>query len=693
MKSKWSVLLVVLFSLLGSYAFSQSRFNLLDRWAYGIQNQIHFIGDIGYLNSGATLVVADFSDTLNPVVVNEIVVGNLVESFITVDDYLYIADRYQLWIFNIADPSNPLYLDKMDLVEPVQKWYYHEDHLYQIGKKKIIVYSLADRSAPELLSSIGTEQTMWHLIFKDSLVFAAARYYNANYILSMDLHDWKNPVIKKNVIAGSTYINAIGLFQNHLVAGGGGKVYFIHMEDSAYFSIDHSFDVGFVYDFYSKDSMLFIARQGYGVDCFDMSDIHDPRYEGNIDYWAEKMVFHGRYLFLTSDYFGDVVAYNLDNLLHPLLVSHIVFGGFNYYLEISSGFAFIPQDDRVVVLDISDPSNLEMLVSIPTSESRDIEISDDLLFISEGDLGWSIFDITNILTPELLASMSTGSRVNELAVSGEYLYLAAGNEGVQIYDISDPTNPVEAGRFSNGNYFEKVYPIGKYLYVFEDGLGIRVLDVSDKFNPEATDLVEIKGSVRSMISYDTYLYLGINGDSRILDISDPAHPFDLELIFFWQNPLDLFIENEVLYVTELSRGLYLYDISDPTSPVFMDRYDFPFAASRVYVKNEVIYLLDQLSGLTTLHYGVTTSAEINDFHRLFEVYPNPATDWIRVDFDAGQKIVFLTIRNLEGKILMRRELMSELTGISLSTTDFSPGVYLVTVDTGQDRQTEKLIIQ
>lgn len=692
MKSKWSVIVAVIFSLLGSYSFGQARFNVLDRWAYGIQNQIHFIGDIGYLNSGATLIVADFSDTLNPVVVNEIVVGKLVEGFITIDDYLYIADRYQLWIFNIADPSNPLYIDKMDLVEPVQKWYYHEDRLYQIAKKKIIVYSIVDRSAPELLSSIATEQTMWHLIFRDSLVFAAARYYNANYILTMDLRKLENPVIKKNVIAGSTYINAIGLFQNHFVAAGGGKVYFLNLEDSAYFSIDHSFDVGFVYDFYSKDSMLFISRQGYGVDCFDMSDIYNPRYEGNIEYWAEKMVFHGRYLFLVPDYFGDVVVYNLDDLLHPLLMSHIVFGGFNYDLVIGSGFAFIPQDDRIAVLDIRNPSNLEMLVSIPTSESKDVEISNDLLFISEGDLGWSIFDIANISTPELLASMSTGSRVNELAVTGDYIYIAAGNEGVQIYDISDPLKPMETGRYSNGNYFEKVYPMGNYLYVFEDGPGIRVFDVTDKFNPKATGLVEIKGSVRSMISYNNYMYLGINGDSRILDISNPAHPFDLGLIFFWQNPLDLFIENDVLYVTELSRGLYLYDISDPTSPVFMDRYDFPYAASRVYIKNEVIYLLDQLSGLTTLHYGVTTSVNGNDSHQLFDIYPNPTSDWIRVDFDAGQKIAFLTIRNLEGKTLMQRKLISDLTGISLSTKDFDTGVYLMTVATEQEYQTKKLVI-
>ncbi|MCB0668288.1 MAG: T9SS type A sorting domain-containing protein [Saprospiraceae bacterium] len=689
MKSCRILLLTIVIFLGSTSIFPQARFQLLDRWAYGVQNQIYFINDVGYVNSGATMVIADFSDTLNPVKIDEIEVDKVIDAFIVAGDHLYIGDRYQLWTLALDNPAHPTFIDKIDLVEPVQKWYYHEDRLYQIGNKSIYIYSLDNPKRPELISSIQTDETMWNLVFKDSLIFASARYYSTNYILTIDLADLENPLIRENVLSGSTYINALGSYEDYLVAGGGGKVYFLNVQDPSHFLVEHAFDVGFVYEFFSNQGILFITRQGYGVDCFEMTNLHDPQYAGTIDCRADKIVFHGKYAFVASDHYGDISVYDISDLIAPFPLGHVIYGGFNYDMEISSGYAFISQDDRVAVLDITTPSNLVEVSSIPTTESKDLEIKGDLLFISEGDLGWSIVDVSNINAPQVLVNMPIDGYVNELLIRADYLYVAAGTGGVQIFDVTNPSYPVEIGRYSNGNYFEKIYAVDPYIYAYEDSRGIKVLDVVDKSNPIVIDSVSIMGGVRSMLANENRLYVGINGDSRMLDISDPAHPSDLGSVYFWQNPLDLFISDDILYVAELSRGLNLYDASDPSG--FIDRYDEPAAASRIIVENDVIYLLDQLSGLSVLQYGVSTGIQQPASEYGFTIQPNPASDWIQLNFNPARNRDKLVVKDLTGKILMKQNLLDGSETVSFSISNFTPGVYILSIENQANIVSQKFI--
>lgn len=691
MKSK-RFLIIVVFLMSGNIAFTQARFDLLDHWAYGIQNQIYLDGSIGYINSGATLVIADFSDTLHPIKLNEIRVDRLVDAFIVAEKHLYIGDRYQLWVFDAASSVYPALIAKMDIPEPVQRWYYHEGRLYQIGNKKIHIYSLTDPASPVLIQSVPTGESIWDMVFYDSLILATSRYYQSNQVVSVNLQDPENPVVRQIPVPESNYLNTIGIYHDQLIAGGSGNIYRLTFNDSGNISADTIIRSGFVYHFFPRKDMLFVSRQGYGIDCYEMKELMDPHYAGTISTWAEKIVFYGPYLFVSSDYYGDIRMHDISDLLNPVYdITRIVFGGFNFDMELTSQTAFISQNDRIAILDITDPGRLTEISSLLTEESQDLELHDDLLFIAEGDLGWSIADVSDPYSPVILRNMPADGYVNQLLVLDNYLYIAAGKEGVQIFDISDPYAPVETGRYSNDHYFERIYPVGSYLYVYEDGSGIRVLDISDRSQPQSIDLVPISGGVRTMLAYQNSLYVGINGDSRMLDISDPAHPIDLGLVFFWQNPLDLFIADEILYVTELSRGLYLYDVSDARSPVFIDRYDSPVAASGIQVQNDVIYLLDQLNGLSTLQYGSTTGiTDIAGSNSIF-IFPNPVQDEVQIIIPSSAEASRVFIRDLSGKIWLQRNVTGKVNTITMNISQFIPGMYFVTHENREGNQTEKFI--
>jgi len=87
------------------------------------------------------------------------------------------------------------------------------------------------------------------------------------------------------------------------------------------------------------------------------------------------------------------------------------------------------------------------------------------------------------------------------------------------------------------------------------------------------------------------------------------------------------------------------------------------------------------------------SAEIENLNESrFEIYPNPTNDFVTINFDGNLESGFFTLTDLQGKILESIQFENSNL-IKLNVSDFSTGIYMLTINTASSIYTQRLIIQ
>ncbi len=78
---------------------------------------------------------------------------------------------------------------------------------------------------------------------------------------------------------------------------------------------------------------------------------------------------------------------------------------------------------------------------------------------------------------------------------------------------------------------------------------------------------------------------------------------------------------------------------------------------------------------------------------LFSVYPNPAREFINLQFaDATTETADFEIRNIQGQLVLNGLLQSGLTTTRLNLTDLDMGIYFLTVRNGSDSHMERIVL-
>lgn len=94
---------------------------------------------------------------------------------------------------------------------------------------------------------------------------------------------------------------------------------------------------------------------------------------------------------------------------------------------------------------------------------------------------------------------------------------------------------------------------------------------------------------------------------------------------------------------------------------------------------------DCLNYTFTLSFGTDTQAPKSGTIR---IYPVPAGDYLRIE---GEENLIVEITDLSGKIIYRKEINGN--SLDLDTHDWSRGVYILTVVSGDLRRTDRIAIE
>lgn len=262
--------------------------------------------------------------------------------------------------------------------------------------------------------------------------------------------------------------------------------------------------------------------------------------------------------------------------------------------------------DGLVILDLGDPSDPVELGRYPLDNAKNVQVHAGTAYVvDQGVLKENtaledrvvVLDVSDPADIRLLGEVRPeGSYVhrelNEFAVQGEYLYLVTSSRLV-VLDISDLDQPATLGALSfNSNISSPGLWVAEgFAYIQANEL--TVVDLSDPSNLRAVGGFDA-GWGSDVTVADGFAYLaGWDDGLTVLDVSDPARPIKvggfLELVGDYsqipqgaasrQTVLDVSVSGNTAYLTyrfgldhgtwtqALESGVIALDISDPANPV------------------------------------------------------------------------------------------------------------------------------
>jgi len=205
------------------------------------------------------------------------------------------------------------------------------------------------------------------------------------------------------------------------------------------------------------------------------------------------------------------------------------------------------------------------------SDVYDLQMVDNLAFLSSGYSGLRIMDLSDPVNPVEIGR-SPWSPWDYLINIGVYVkdslvYLTYGNEG-RVLDVSDPTHPTEIH-----HWYLDYTPIITFVHGNlavgldqETYLHPSLIDVSNWNNIQVTSNLLYANSSWPVGMVDNYLCLAGNG-VELYDISDPWNPVVVGSLYdtasYWWSAKLL---DDYVYISTVWNGVYIYDVSDPLNP-------------------------------------------------------------------------------------------------------------------------------
>jgi hypothetical protein len=242
--------------------------------------------------------------------------------------------------------------------------------------------------------------------------------------------------------------------------------------------------------------------------------------------------------------------------------------------------------------------------------------------------------------PDLELVGHLGGEAGKVVVEGNYAYLAQGIE-LTILDISDPATPYRLGYYLLPGFIKGLDVDNGYAYVgwgqcdwwfiYTCSGGLKILDISDPVHPFEVSSYGLPNSGSGLTVAGKYAYVLWQaadsyyhswGGLKILDIADPAAPAEVGSVDFTNfgdyAPLSIAVANGYGYIVDYYH-LKTFDLTDPADPTLVDSIErsgveIQISNDYAYVVGsgglDVVSLADPAHPFSTGYVGVDGSTQV-----------------------------------------------------------------------------------
>ncbi|MCK5052486.1 MAG: T9SS type A sorting domain-containing protein [Candidatus Cloacimonetes bacterium] len=192
-----------------------------------------------------------------------------------------------------------------------------------------------------------------------------------------------------------------------------------------------------------------------------------------------------------------------------------------------------------------------------------------------------------------VGGLNTMGGLNEIKVINNIAYTSNYSHGLEIFDIECYNNPQLLSSLDLDDHYHWIEVYENYCFINRDDSTVIIIDIGDVNNPFIIEEFSFStADIRAICVKDDYIYLYLDNEIQIVDISNPQYPTLISTCNIPEMPSitysKLVIKESLLLIGTFD-GLYLYDISNPLFPFMLNFHDTP----RVYdieIENDNIFI-------------------------------------------------------------------------------------------------------
>ncbi len=264
------------------------------------------------------------------------------------------------------------------------------------------------------------------------------------------------------------------------------------------------------------------------------------------------------YAYVTNN--DGVVVFDIRQSRKPRKISMIP-TGVTFGIHIEDNLAYILGRRGLVIADISDPVNPKKIQEYVIEEYKQrVHVEVNNVYIAS-DAGLEILDASNSRKINTIAQYGD-SKARGVDVCDDIVYLAVPDNGVEVIDVTDPCSPQKITTVDGTKGACDVHIHDEYLYVARHEGGIVILNISDKKSPKTVGSFHFDdgGEAKGVWGNGKYVFIAGNR-IKMLDVSEPKSPYEIGE-YSRRGGHDLCVDGKFVYVASGRKGLLILQFDE-----------------------------------------------------------------------------------------------------------------------------------
>jgi hypothetical protein len=281
-----------------------------------------------------------------------------------------------------------------------------------------------------------------------------------------------------------------------------------------------------------QDTLCYMAQGEGGLLILNIKNPAQPQFVSvttdNVRGYSRRIVRKESFVYLAAGTFG-FTGINISNPLNPIVtVSNLSMKPAKDAVIVDEYLFCATSEQGVSIAELSNPAIPDIRNFMRTNGYANgiaVNANKSLMFVACGEMGLSIFDISNFeegfgTYPTLSWLDTPGYAEAVILVEEDSLALiAAGSSGLFVVDYSDLQNVRIVGSYSSGGSAYDLIYNNKRVYLTAQRGGLHILDITNPTTPRVLGRLDLKQAMGLEMD-DTYIYVADNVDGLVV-ISKP----------------------------------------------------------------------------------------------------------------------------------------------------------------------------
>jgi len=543
----------------------------------------------------------------------------------------YIADSNGLRVFDVSNPSQPNPLATYTSSSPFYSVKISGNYAYVGSSSGLVVINISNPASPQLVGqvSVGNPTGTYVQDVEVSGDYALLADQGQGLVV-ISLTVIGNPKVLTKVDLLPNDVRGVALSGNYVIVADGAnglKIVDINISHPTFAGITSVYSTAGVANAVAvSGSYAFVGLTSGYLQAVDISNPFFPVAGGNPVQISTssltRVSIRGNYAYCSTGTGIQVVDITSPSAM--VSVGSLQGIGTANSVDVSGHYAYMAIGTTgaggLAVIRIGDPVNLTQAGQITEATlAASTTVYGSIGLLADGFNGLKVIDLTNPISPSLLAALPTmtnAARVSILGGNGSTQYALVADMGgmSHVVDISVPSAPFLAASFTPPGAVNGVMDIAffgqsttssaptvtaAYALMAQGPAGLKIVDFTNPLNPSVVFTVATTNATRIALNGNTAYIADRSGGVRIIDISNIRSP-SVKTPLGTIDAQDLAVSGSYLFLADGSGGVKIYSITNPTVPSAVGSFTQATQAQGIAVAGPFAYVADGSNGLKLL---------------------------------------------------------------------------------------------